>query len=291
MKRLDRRRWLQFGFALGTSAIVSNSLQAQSPDASNQEPAYRLSRADVAGRDPAHPLDPALRMAHETLHYIRENIVDYTGIVIKREQIDGRVGDHEFMGIKVRNRKVENGVIRTPFSVYTTFLKPSEMKGREAIYVENQNDGKVVAHEGGMKGRFIPTVELDPNGMIAMRGQRYPITELGIENLCVKLIERGERDRKSGDCVVEQKMGKLGDRPGLLITVLHPVQKPELDFHRAEIFIDEGLRVPVRYAAYDWPKKTGCECQVIEEYTYQNLKINVGLKDSDFDRTNPKYNF
>ena len=195
------------------------------------------------------------------------------------------------MGIKVRNRKVENGVIKTPFSVYLTYLKPADLKGREVIYVENQNKGHVVAHEGGLKGRFIPTVELDPKGMMAMRGQRYPITDVGIENLCVKLIEKGERDRQYGECSVDQRPVKLGDRPGTLITVVHPIERPHFDFHRAEIFIDEELGVPVRYAAYLWPKSPGGEGELIEEYTYQNVRINIGLKDIDFDRRNPKYNF
>jgi hypothetical protein len=28
---------------------------------------------------------------------------------------------------------------------------------------------------------------------------------------------------------------------------------------------------------------------VLEEYTYVNMKVNVGLKDIDFDHTNPEY--
>ena len=53
----------------------------------------------------------------------------------------------------------------------------------------------MIAHEGGTAGKYLPTVWIKPNGIIAMRGQRYPITEVGIENLVLKLIERGERTR------------------------------------------------------------------------------------------------
>jgi len=277
--------------ALGGSALLSSLLMAQPPEARIDEPVFRVSRVNNAGRESAHPLDPALSLAHSTLSYIRENVQDYTGILIRRERINGVLGNHEFMGIKVRNRKLENGVIRTPFSIYVTFLKPADLKGREVIYVENQNKGNIVVHEGGFKGKFIPTVELDPNGMLAMRGQRYPITEAGIENLCVKLIEKGERDRQHAECLVDQKMVKLGERPGLLISVTHPVERPHFDFHKAEIFIDEELRVPTRYAAYLWPTSPGGEAEVLEEYTYQNIKLNVGLKEIDFDRGNSRYNF
>jgi hypothetical protein len=195
------------------------------------------------------------------------------------------------MGVKVRNRKMRDGKVVTPFSVYMTFLKPAEVKGREVIYIENQHSGNIVAHEGGFKGKFMPTVELDPKGMLAMRGQRYPITDMGVENLCLKLIEKGQRDRQYGECQVENKAAKIGDRTGTLISVNHPIERPHFDFHRAEIFIDDQLKIPVHYAAYVWPKSPGGEPELLEEYTYQNIKLNVGLKDIDFDRKNPKYNF
>jgi len=43
--------------------------------------------------------------------------------------------------------------------------------------------------------------------------------------------------------------------------------------------------------AYDWPTTPGGEAPLIEEYTYYNVKLNVGLTDLDFDKTNPAYNF
>ena len=33
------------------------------------------------------------------------------------------------------------------------------------------------------------------------------------------------------------------------------------------------------------------ELPVIEQYTYLNVKLNVGLADADFDSENPNYNF
>jgi hypothetical protein len=59
----------------------------------------------------------------------------------------------------------------------------------------------------------------------------------------------------------------------------------------AQVFMDDEWKIPVRYAAYGWPNKAGGEMDVIEEYTYQNIKINVGLTDKDFDVANSDYNF
>jgi len=88
-----------------------------------------------------------------------------------------------------------------------------------------------------------------------MRGNRYPITEIGIENLIVKLIERGERERKHPECVVEfRKNAKIDKRKCTVIEVIHPTRRAHFEFNLAQIFIDDELQVPIRYAAYDWPK-------------------------------------
>ena len=294
MRFHTRRKFLATMAAAFGSTSLANQVLAQQTQGRTTEPVYRISKKDSfnpGGQEP-HPLDPALKMAYSTLGRIRASIKDYTAIVIKREQVGGKIGEYEYMGAKIRNRVVQDGQIVTPFSVYLTFLKPATVKGREVIYVEGRNSGKLTAHEGGMKGRFLPTVSLDPNGMMAMRGQRYPITEMGIENLVTKLIEKGERDKKQGVCGVEFLRGaKVGGRPCTVLSVKHDQKLPCFDFHLAQIFIDEQLNIPVRYCAYEWPKTSGGKPSLLEEYTYQNIKLNVGLTDADFDVNNPKYNF
>ncbi|MCA9130940.1 MAG: DUF1571 domain-containing protein, partial [Planctomycetales bacterium] len=277
----------------GGSLVTSPLLAQEKPGEHLTQPVIHVAKNDVpqAPIQPNHPLDPALRIAYASLQHLRSNINDYSAILIKREFVNGAVSEYEYMGVKVRNRKVSGNNLVTPFSVYMTFLKPAAMKGREVIYVENANKGKLVAHEGGMKGRFLPTVDLDPTGMLAMRGQRYPITDIGIENLVVKLIEKGERDRKHGECTVDFIQGaKISGRDCTVLSVKHPVQRPYFDFHHAQVFIDNELQIPVRYAAYSWPT-AGEKAPLLEEYTYQNIKLNVGLTDADFDRDNPNYSF
>lgn len=293
MRQLNRRTFLSSTALLGSAAWSAPAI-AQQTQSGRTEPVYRISKKDSLDATAAepHPLDPALKVAYASLGQIKSSIRDYTAIVIKREQVNGTLGEYEYMGAKIRNRRVENGRVVTPFSVYLTFLKPAAVKGREVIYVEGQNGGKMTAHEGGMKGRFLPTVSLDPNGIMAMRGQRYPITDMGIENLVAKLIEKGERDRKQGICGVEFLKGaKVGGRPCTVLSVKHDNKLPCFDFHLAQIFIDEALNIPVRYCAYEWPKTAGGKPVLIEEYTYQNIKTNVGLTDFDFDTKNPAYNF
>lgn len=237
-----------------------------------------------------HPLAPALERAREGLKLIEESVDDYTATMIKRERVNGKLTEHEFVSAKIRNRKVKDGKVVVPFAVYMKFLKPDSIAGREVIWVEGANENKIIAHEAGLLGfkRFY----LPPDGFLAMMGQRYPITDIGIQNLIEELLVRGEHDLQYGECEVKfYKGAKVDKYVCTLIEVLHPIQRDHFTFHRAHIFIDDELGVPVRYAAWSWPTEPGGEPVLEEEYTYRNIKLNVGLTDADFDPDNEAYNY
>lgn len=278
---------------IGTAAaLAAGRGWAAPPESDLTEPVYRVTLVNNLPQKTPHSLDEGLEMAREALAFSRANYDDYTATLVKRERVDGVVGAPEYMFLKVRNRKVKDGQLISPLSVYLTFLSPASTKGREVIYVENRNDGYITAHEGGLKGRFLPTVTIHPTGALAMRGQRYPMTEIGLENLMVKLLERGETARQYPDVKAEyRKNARVKDRTCTVLQVTQPTKRPDLDFYLAQIFIDDQLRVPIRYVAYDWPKNEGDKLEVIEEYTYLDLKVNVGLTDADFSVDNPNYNF
>lgn len=304
--RTPRRQFLGLSTGLLSGGLISSAIASRVAAAPPQEhpewanPVHRVANAAMSAPKPSVPQDEAgkaalrrgLEMARQALEISRNEVRDYTAILVKREQIGGTVGDHEYMLLKVRNRKVSGGQLLQPFSVYIGFLKPAAVKGREVIYVENRNDGKLVAHEGGFKGRFLPTVSLPIDGMLAMRGQRYPLTEIGVENMIVKLIERGEKAMRHEDVTCEFRKGaKLKDRVCTVLEVTQPTQRPDAEFYQAQVFMDDQLNMPIRYVSYHWPEHPGGQGEVIEEYNYLNLKINVGLTDADFDPNNEDYNF
>ena len=237
-----------------------------------------------------HPLDPALRIARRCLRYIETDIADYSAVIVKRERVSGKLTDHQFLFAKIRNRKVDGDRVKVPFGVYLRFLKPKSVAGREVIWVEGENDGQLFAHEGGFFNLL--RVKLDPDGFMAMVGQRYPITKIGFENLVSELIQRGERDRKRGGCEVKFfKNAKVEKRVCTKIEVTHPVERAYFDFYRAQIYIDNELKIPIRYAAWSWPESPGGPPILLEEYTYTQLKLNVGLTKKDFDPDNGQYKF
>jgi hypothetical protein len=229
-----------------------------------------------------HPLEPALRMAHSAIKNINANIKDYSAVMVKRENVGGKINEQEFMYIKIRHQ---------PFSVYMYFLGPEKLRGQEAIYVEGQNNGNLLGHGVGIK-KIAGTVPLQPTGALAMAGQRYPITEIGFLNLTKRLIEVADMDKMYGECDVKFYQGaKINKRSATCIQVEHPVPRKNFRFHKALVFVDDELNIPVRYEAYDWPATQGGQPVLLEEYTYTDIKLNNSFTAVDFDTNNPQYNF
>jgi hypothetical protein len=281
-------KWLLFAAAVVAGAIFGWWWRTRVP----QPPVAIPSGGEVvepADDEDAHPLDPALDLARDGLQQIQAEIRDYTATLTKRERIGAKLVEQK-MFIKVRQRDRENDQLNVPMSVYLKFLEPPSVAGREVIWVEDRNDGKLVAHEGGIKNLL--RVNLAPKSMLAMMGNRYPITEIGIENLIVKLIERGERDKQTGSCDVQFLEDQThGDRTCRVIQVTHPERRPEFDFFRAQIWIDVERNIPLRYSALVWPESEGDEPVLDEEYVYEDVKLNVGLTEKDFDPDNANYEF
>jgi hypothetical protein len=262
---------------------------AQSPAAPAPAAAANGSSAAPAAVT-AHPLDPVLLVARDGLAFIDANVRDYTCTIVKRERINGELGELQYMAAKVRHGRKSEGTAAVPFSVYLRFLKPESVAGREVIWVEGRNGNKLVAHEAGLLN--FKRAWLDPNGYFAMAGQRYPISEIGMRNLIEELLAKGERERRYPDCEVKQVAGaKVNGRTCRMIQVVHPEKHPHFEFHKAQIFIDDELKVPIRYASWTWPVEPGGEPVLEEEYTYTDIQLNVGLTDDDFSPDNPAYNF
>ena len=241
----------------------------------------------VSAEPPANPegrpLDPVIQWAEDALTKANK-IKDYTALLTKRERIKGQLQEYQYMQLKIRHE---------PFSVYIKFLKPSSIKGREVIYVEGRNDGMLLAHDASGLGGHVGAVSLPPKGLIAMHGQRYPVTMIGFKNLGLTLIEQAKRDRQimAPTDVKWFKGAKVDGQLALCIEVSHLVRHPKQTFATARVYIDEKLGIPIRYEGYMWPEKPGGDRVLVEEYTYSSIQLNVGLTDQDFDQNNPQYTF
>jgi hypothetical protein len=231
---------------------------------------------DFTQKQGEHPLAPVFRALKASEREIDSNIRDYQCTFAKRERVDGELGDYQIITLKV---------MQQPFSVYMNFQKP--YAGREVVYVAGQNDGKLCVLDAGFT-RMLGKLNLDPTGPRAMSGQKHPITDVGIRNLCKKLTTMWENEMQFAECDVTVKPNiKVEGRNTTMVQVVHPVARQNFKFNAARVFFDDELKIPVHFDAYSWPVKEGGEPQLEESYTYaKNLKVNCNLTARDFDANN-----
>nr|NIL97744.1 DUF1571 domain-containing protein [Planctomycetales bacterium]NIM09196.1 DUF1571 domain-containing protein [Planctomycetales bacterium]NIN08672.1 DUF1571 domain-containing protein [Planctomycetales bacterium]NIN77791.1 DUF1571 domain-containing protein [Planctomycetales bacterium]NIO34968.1 DUF1571 domain-containing protein [Planctomycetales bacterium] len=236
--------------------------------------AYKLDlRERFLPEDRDHPLVPALQIAHESIRYVDQHVRDYTCRLVARERVSGKLKSHEYMFLKVRQPQTDaNHKLTVPFSVYINFLGPKSLQGREILYVEGQNNGELLARNGGTGNLQDVTLSLSPDSPRAMRDYRYPLTEIGIRMMGQRLLEVGyeslQADRQRRECEVQIREGaKIDGRDCRVIQVRFPVQREELRFHLARIFVDQKLPLPLRYESYGWPAANGQPPPLREEYT------------------------
>jgi hypothetical protein len=230
---------------------------------------------DLTAKPGEHPLAPVLRTVKASQDEIDAKIRDYSCLFTKQENVDGELGEKQQIMLKV---------MHDPFSVYMSFLQP--FAGREVVYVAGQNSGNLVVLDAGFK-RMLGKMNLDPQGNLAMKGQKHPITSVGIRNLTAKLMKMWEAESKFAECEVTTNADqKIGGRPCTLLQVVHPNPRQEFRFHAARLFVDNELKIPVHFDAYGWPQGQNADPPLDESYTYSNVKINNGFTAREFDSKN-----
>ncbi|MBE6428451.1 MAG: DUF1571 domain-containing protein [Planctomycetaceae bacterium] len=266
----------------GTSIPFDNSVEKTGNAVSDNEKNLQIALASspmFRSIDGEEPLAAPIRWAKEVIREMESNVRDYSCTISKRERVNGILGKKELISAKIRHE---------PFSAYLKFEKPRKLAGREVIYVENANDGKLLAHGTGLEA-LVGTMSLDPESRLAMKGNRYPITNLGILNLAKLLAALGEKNLHEDYVSVRYFNTLLDEKECVCVEVFNPNSKFNSQFHKIQIFVDMKMNLPVKFVSWGWGQNG--ETPLMEEYSYSNIKLNEGFTDFDFDIKNPEYEF
>lgn len=229
-----------------------------------------------------HPLTPLIQQLEAELPRIQQ-ISGYTATLDSQFTLGGKLQPRQRMYLAVRH---------TPFSVYMRFALPIDIAGREVIYEAGRNGGNLLAHGTGTQA-MLGTLTLDPKGRIAMKGQAYPLTEIGVLNLTVKLatIARTETRYDARACRIIRHLRRyVGGRICTCYEIVHVTKQPGIEAHLVRVYVADDLQIPIGCEAYGWPARAGETPPLIERYVYSDLRV-TGLTDADFDVRNPRYGF
>jgi hypothetical protein len=241
-----------------------------------EDDAARLAGSDLLAN---HPLNPALETVRASRDAIRK-IPGYTCTFTKQEQLKKGPPLRQVMILKFR---------REPFSVYLKYVEPHP--GREVIYVDGRNKGKLQVHEPSGLASFVGTLSLSPTSSEAMKENRYPVTMIGMEKVLDTAVGDMEQGLKYPDVKVDlYPQAKVGNIECTMFEIFYP-QREAFKIHKARLYFDKKTQLPIRVEQYGVPSKAGGEPPLLEEYTYSDLKIDAPLSDADFDLNNASYGF
>jgi hypothetical protein len=236
----------------------------------------RVAKATPSAK--SHVLAPALKIARASREQL-EKVEDYT-VLFYKDEVVGSTRIKQKMQLKIREK---------PFSVYIKFLNPHA--GREVIYVNGQNDNKILVHGTGIE-TIVGTLHLTPTSSKAMEESRYPVTMIGMRKLTEVLIKQWESELELDDIAVKfYPNARIGDLQCKVIQSVHKTKQKGVKFHMSRLYVDKASGFPIRVEQFGFPKKSGGQPPMIEQYTYLNLKTNNDYKAIDFSEKNPKYDF
>ncbi|WP_175517347.1 DUF1571 domain-containing protein [Planctomicrobium piriforme] len=226
-----------------------------------------------------HPLIAAIALAEQSYRTLQQ-VNDYEATLIKQEVVNGRM----------LTQRIQLRLKEAPFSVYLRYEEPNP--GREILFVKGQNNDQLLAHEATGLSSLVGTVPLPIDSAQVLAENRHVVTDLGMRRMLEMVITQWQLETKFGEIDVKYyPQAKMGNADCEVIESIHPRPRKQFLYHMTRLFIEKQSRLPIRIENYSWPAQAGQPAQLQEEYTYVNVKTNVGLTAADFDQRNSKYSF
>jgi hypothetical protein len=257
------------GFLAG-GAVVAQPPRAEPPKAeiTKSEPGKPAPEAPKAGAD---ALAAMLGETRTALGKLR----DYTCTFTRQEVRKGTLSGEEVAEMKVRSN---------PVGVYARFARPEAIAGMEVAYTAARKKNlKVRYRPAGTAGaRGFQTLDTDDAKFLS--ANRHPVTEwtmaAGIERVAAAVARE-----KTLNNPVEVYTGEyqFAGRNVIRYEVLTRRPHAFRYAYRMLVYVDKETKLPLRFEAYDQPKSGAPAGDLLEAYSFSDMKLNVGLGESSFD--------
>ncbi|MCI0379747.1 MAG: DUF1571 domain-containing protein [Gemmataceae bacterium] len=230
---------------------------------------YEIGKSDLYPLEMLLQYHPALFLQMCLDRYERE-VKGYATRFHKREIVQGKMQDAE---------KIECHFREKPFSIHMHWLEGSGL-AKKALYVEGENDGKLLARGKGLTGLIV--VSKDVDGTEAKRSGRYTIAQFGMKQGTQRTVAAMHRAEARGALHVQYH--------GLF-------QVPELDNRQCYKFVrtpyvpveEEGVNELVIYVDRETWLQSGSVLKdikgnLIAEYWFRDVRLNPKFDDNQFTR-------
>ena len=254
---------------------------------------FEALKASVENRSPIHsPQSPnstsgvategaalfaEMRAALSTARQEASELESYTAVMEMQEEVNGQLKPLSNIKFKLRKQ---------PFSVYMRW----EHNGQEALFVDGQNSGRLLAKHANGLAAIKRLWRLDPESRMAKQGCRYPITASGLENLVNRVHDfYSERDDWTSAVTC---CASLAAEAGTDFSIYEMRFKsrefsPIYSASRLSFEVSSGLLLRVQN--YGWTELPAP--RLLEHYVFRSVDPSAELGDHDFDEKNSEYEF
>lgn len=205
-------------------------------------------------------------LLQRALAHYRDSFQDYTCTLIKQERINGQLRPEQWIEVKYVDR---------PFSVSMHWVKNAPL-GDRVLYVEGRHNGRMLVQPKGLLGKLVGTVLRVPDGPEVMANTLRPVTMFGFRRSMESLLRvytlaatRGDNEIRFGG------YKEVAGRRALVLERRLPFRK-DYPAKTTIWYLDAEHLVPMGLKGYGW------EDELICSYVYKDVKLNVGLKPTDF---------
>ena len=258
---------------VGGFALPAAGQEATRPAPGESAPTP-VARVEVAARpavNAAEALPKALAEARAALGQAR----DYSGHLVRQERVRGKLELETLAELRVRSE---------PFAIDILTTKPLALAGEETSYAPGKSRLNARYRAPGLEGvKGFTTVEA--GGAKALAHCRHPAAGYGLVAMAdrVEKVLAVEKHLQNPVAVYAAEYAIAG-KPVTRFEVVAERPHPARYAHRVVLYVEVGSKLPVRFEAYDAPKASGGEGELIEMQGVVGLKLNVGLGERDFDR-------
>ncbi len=201
-----------------------------------------------------------------------ERLEAYTATFIKQERLGGTLTDEQVIAMRVRHR---------PFAVWMEWKKGGD-RGRRVLFDEAANAGKMLVRLGGVKGRFLPVMKLDPNGDLARSECRYPVTQAGLLQITQLALQYRRQDLQTPQGVTCRMYDgcRCGETAcyGFVVEYASPEVSPAArTYRRCELYLAKDTYYPILIRNFGWTESPDAkpvydESTLLELYTFAEIK-------------------
>ena len=197
---------------------------------------------------------------------------DYVAHMIRQERVGGTLLAEQTCELRYRN---------DPMSVSVKVVEPKAQRGAEMIYVHGSKDNFVRVRAAGISSPWLRLAMNDPK---LLTGTRHTLENTGLMSVLNRVDKILTTENKARNPVqVTSAEYKFADRDCWRFEIVCDRPHQLRYAHRTVLFVEKESKMPVRWEAYDSPKSGESKGELLECYSFLNVKFNVGLGDSSFE--------